>query len=142
MKLKALSTFDTLDPVLILIESFELSVRGLEIDLHPDQTWEVPEDREKALDLLRSSSKKLCNLKTALNIWDEHKGDKAEGCNSGVATKREGSPAQIRAMQEADHLEAASEDTVDSFQIPQLSDEARPKAGSKNRRRKLERGYM
>ena len=112
----------------------ELSVRWLEMDLHPDQTWEVPEDRERALDLLRSSSKKLCNLKTALNTWDEHK---AEGCNSGVATKREGFPAQIRAMQEA-----ASEDTVDSFQKPQLSDEARPKARSKNRRRKLERGYM
>ena len=124
------------------IESFELSVRWLEMDLHPDQTWEVPEDREKALDLLRSNSKKLCNLKTALNIWDEHKGDKAEGCNSGVATKIEGSPAQIRAMQEADHLEAASEDTVDSFQKPQLLDEARPKARSKNRRRKLERGYV
>ena len=60
----------------------------------------------------------------------------------GVATKREGFPAQIRAMQEAGHLEAASEDTVDSFQKPQLSDEARPKARSKNRRRKLERGYM
>ena len=124
------------------IESLEISVRWLEMDLHPDQTWEVPEDRERALDLLRSSSKKLCNLKTALNIWDEHKGDKAEGCNSGVATKREGFPAQIRAMQEAGHLEAASEDTVDSFQKPQLSDEARPKARSKNRRRKLERGYM
>ena len=82
-------------------------------------------------------------MKTALNIWDEHKGDKAEGCNSGVATKREGSPALIRAMQEADHLEAASEDTVDSFQKPQLSDEAtRPIARSKNRRRKLERGYV
>ena len=60
-------------------------------------------------------------------------------CNSGVATKREGFPAQIRAMQEADQLEAASED---SFQKPQLLDEARPKAGSKNRRRKLERGYV
>ena len=109
----------------------ELSVRWLEIDLHPDETWEVPKDRERALDLLRSNSK-LCNLKTALNIWDVHKGDKAEGCNLGVATKREGPPAQIRAMQEADHLEAASEDTVDSFQKPRLLDEARPKAHSKN----------
>ena len=33
----------------------------------------------------------------------------------------------------------ASEDTVDSFQKPQLLDEARPIARSKNRRRKLER---
>ena len=127
------------------IENLELSVRWLEIDLHvhPDQTWEVPEDRERALDLLRSSSKKLCNLKTALNIWDEHKGDKAEGCNSGVATKREGSPAQIRAMQEADHLEAASEDTVDSFQKPCHNCWMRlDLRRSKNRRRKLERGYV
>ena len=77
-------------------------------------------------------------MKTALNIWDEHKGDKAKGCNSGVATKREGSPTQIRAMQEADPLEAASEDTVDSYQKPQLLDEARHIARSKNRRRKLE----
>ena len=54
--------------------------------------------------------------------------------------KREGSPAQIRAMQEADHLEAASEDTVDSFRKPRLLEEARPKTRSKNRCRKLERG--
>ena len=92
--------------------------------------------------MLRTSSKKLCNLKTALNLWNEHKGDKAEGCNSGVVRKREGSPTQIRAMQEAGHLEAASEDTVDSFQNPQQLEEARPKARSKNRRRKLERGYV
>ena len=38
-----------------------------------------------------------------LKTWDEHEGDTADGCNSGVATKREGYPSQIRATQEADH---------------------------------------
>eukprot|EP00731_Ephydatia_muelleri_P009869 Em0005g455a len=72
--------------------------------------------------------KHIGHIKKVIPKVIELKGDKAEGCNSGVAMKREGFPAQIRAMQEADHLEAASEDTVDSFQKPQLSDEARPKA--------------
>ena len=40
--------------------------------------------------------------------------DGAEGCNSGVVTKREGSqiPLPIRAMQEPGHLEAASDNFV------------------------------
>ena len=79
------------------IESLECSVRWLETDLQPHQTWEAPEDRVRALDLLRSSTKKLSNLKKALKTWDEHEGDGADGCNLGVATKREGSPSQIRA---------------------------------------------
>ena len=95
------------------------------------------------LDLLRSSTKKLCNLKKALKTWDEHKGDSSDECNSGVATKREGSPSQIRAAQEADHHEAALKDIVDICQKPRLLDEARPnKALSKNMHRKVEREYM
>lgn len=126
------------------IESLEISVRWLEIDLQPDQTWEAPEDRARALDFLCSSSKKLGNLKKALKTWDELEGDTADGCNSGVATKREGSPSQIRATQEADHLEAALNDLVDVIcQNPRQLDEARPKkAHSKNMRRKVERGYV
>ena len=94
-------------------------------------------------DLLRSSTKKLSNLKKALKTWDEHEGDGADGCNSEVATKREGSPSQIRAAQEADHLEAALKDIVDICRKPRLFDEARPnKAHSKSMRRKVEREYM
>ena len=48
--------------------------------------------------------------------WDGQTGDEAERCTLGVATKRGGSPLPIRAMQEADHPEAASKDLVDSFQ--------------------------
>ena len=55
-----------------------------------------------------------------------------------MVTKREGSPAQIRAMQDADHLEAASEGAVDIFHKPRPLDGARSKAHSKNR---LEREY-
>ena len=51
----------------------------------------------------------------ALIDWDRQTGDEAERCTSGVATKREESPLPIRAMQEADHPEAASKDLVDSF---------------------------
>ena len=121
----------------------ECSVRWLETDLQPHQTWEAPEDRVTALDLLRSSTKKLSNLKKALKTWDEHEGDGADGCNSGVATKREGSPSQIRAAQEADHLEAALKDIVDICQKPRLLEKARPnKAHSKSMRRKVEREYV
>ena len=71
----------------------------------------------------------------ALIDWDGQTGDEAERCTLGVATKREGSPLPIRAMQEADHPEAASKDLVDSFlkKKPQQLDEVRPEALSKNR---------
>ena len=65
---------------------------------------------EGAQGLLSLSSRKVCNLKRALIDWDGQTGDEAERCTSGVATKREGSPLPIRAMQEADHPEAASKD--------------------------------
>ena len=68
-----------------------------------------------ALGQLSSNSKKVRHLKLVLNQWDEQTGNEAEGCNSEVATKREGSPLRIRAMQEADYLEAASIDKVDRF---------------------------
>ena len=46
----------------------------------------------------------------------------------------------IRAMQEADHPEAASKDLVDSFlKKKQQLDEARPEALSKNRFRRIQR---
>ena len=70
----------------------------------------------RAQGLLSLSSRKVCNLKRALIDWDGQTGDEAERCTLGVATKREGSPLPIRAMQEADHSEAASKDLVDSFQ--------------------------
>ena len=57
----------------------------------------------RAQGLLSLSSRKVCNLKRALIEWDGQTGDEAERCTSGVATKREGSPLPIRAMQEADH---------------------------------------
>lgn len=84
MKMKAFSTSDISE-----IESLEHSVRLLETDLQPDQTWEGLEDRARALDF---SSKKLCNLKKASKICDEHKGDSADGCKLGVATKSKGIP--------------------------------------------------
>ena len=87
----------------------------------------------------------MCNLKRALIDWDGQTGDEAERCTLGVATKREGSPLPIRAMQEDDHPEAASKDLVDSFQkTPQQLDEARPEALSKNRFRRIQRkcGYL
>ena len=111
-------------------------IHWLEIDLKPDQKWEVPQDRVRAQGLLSLSSRKVCNLKRALIDWDGQTGEGA----SGVATKREGSPLPIRAMQEADHPEAASKDLVDSFQKkPQQLDEARPEALSKNRFRRIQR---
>ena len=69
----------------------------------------------RAQGLLSLSSRKVGNLKKALIDWDGQTGDEAERCTSGVATKREGSPLKIRAMQEADHPEAASRDLVDSI---------------------------
>ena len=121
-------------------ESLDRLIHWLEIDLKPDQKWEVSQDRVRAQGLLSLSSRKVCNFKRALIDWDEQTGDEAERCTSGVATKREGSPLPIRAMQEADHPEAASKDLVDSFQKkPQQLDEARPEALSKNRFRRIQR---
>lgn len=84
---------------------------------------------------------KLFNQKNALRTWEEHEGDSADGCNSGVATKREGFPSQTRATQEADHPEAALKDTVDICEKPRLLDEAIDLRLSqlKNMRRKVER---
>ena len=43
-----------------------------------------------AQDLLSRSERKAGNLKKALRDWDAgHTGDNAEGCDSGVAVKRE-----------------------------------------------------
>ena len=81
------------------IERLDRLVNWLELDLKPDQKWEVPQDRLKVRDLLSSSSRRVCKLKRALSDWDGLNGDNAEGCNSGVATKREGFPLLIRAMQ-------------------------------------------
>ena len=79
----------------------------------------------------------MCNLKRALIDWDGQTGEEAERCTSGVATKREGSPLPIRAMQDP---EAASKDLVDSFQKkPQQLDEARPEALTKNRFGRIQR---
>ena len=57
----------------------------------------------------------------------------------GSGHEKGGIPQPIRAMQEADHPEAASKDLVDSFlKKPQQLDEARPEALSKNRFRLVE----
>ena len=125
-----------------MIEQLEVSVGWLDTDLKPDQKWEVPEDRLRALEMFQVDSRKLSNLKIALKKFDELNGDKANGCNSGMATKSEGPPSQIRATQEAVHSEAASEDKVDHLLKPLTLDEARPQALSKNRRRKLERKWV
>ena len=62
------------------------------VDLKPDQKWEVAHDRVMAQDLLSRSERKAGILKKALRDWDAgHTGDNAEGCDSGVAVKREGS---------------------------------------------------
>ena len=63
----------------------------------------------RAQDLLSLSLRKV---KRALIGSDGQTGDKAEKCTSGVATKWEGSPLPIRAVEEADHPEAASKDLV------------------------------
>ena len=99
----------------------------------------------RAQGLLSLSSRKVCNLKRALIDWDGQTGDEAERCTSGVATKREGSPLPIRAMQEADYPEAASKDLVDSFhKKPQQLDEARPEAlsGSGGYRGSASNGFL
>ena len=56
-----------------------------------------------ARDLLSRSEGRAGNLNKALRDWDAgHTGDNAEGCDSGVAVKREGSqiPLPINTMQE------------------------------------------
>ena len=70
------------------IESLDRSIHWLEIDLKPDQKWEVPEDRVRAQGLLSLSSRKVGNLMKALIDWDGQTGDEAERCTSGVATKK------------------------------------------------------
>ena len=60
------------------IESLDRLIHWLEIDLKPDQKWEVPQDRVRAQGLLSLSSRKVCNLKRALIDWDGQTGDEAE----------------------------------------------------------------
>ena len=62
------------------IESLDRLIHWLEIDLKPDQKWEVP---QRAQGLLSLSSRKVCNLKRALIDWDGQTGDEAERCTSG-----------------------------------------------------------
>ena len=64
-----------------------------------------------------------------LRDWDAgHTGDNVEGCDSGVAVKREGSqiPLPINTMQEPVHLKAVSNDFVNFSKNPQKLNEARP----------------
>ena len=108
------------------------------------QKWEVAHDRVVARDLLPRSEGRAGNLNKALRDWDAgHTGDKAEGCDSGVAVKREGSqiPLPINTMQEPVHPKAVSNDFVNlSKKTPQKLNEARPaEVLCKNKFRRLQR---
>ena len=71
-----------------------------------------------------------------------HTGDNAEGCDSGVAVKREGSqiPLPINTMQEPVHPKAVSNDFLNLSKNPQKFNEARPaEVLCKNKFRRLQR---
>ena len=104
------------------------------VDLKPDQKWEVAHDRVMAQDLLSRSERKAGNLKKAL--WDWDAGHNAEGCDSGVAVKREGSH-HARACTSKSCLKRLR---VNLSKTPQKFNEARPaEVLCKNKFRRLQR---